>query len=227
MTLASNMAKAAESLAPLIVGPSPSRTNPTGTSKGVVNPRDALARRLDSVAGFALQSVRSLTPMDTGETRDSFTVRRLPDASIRGAFEFGRFQVVSNLPDDQQVRVNTLEYGSRPHIIRPKLGVTDAKIVIGAKFMRIPLDAADVGAFATMQRGHLPGTKGRGSGGFAFIKQEPGGTFLYTTQVSHPGTKPYAMFRKTLDAIGPVASRIATDVIAEVGASFATAETKP
>ena len=197
---ASAATKAAARLSNLVIGPRPSRTNPTGGRTSVLDPRAAITAAMPGVATFCLEKIREYTPVDTSKTRQSYNVRRgFGGGSSKGSFDFVSFEVVSDLPDAEQVVVATLEFGSVPHVIRAR----------NAKFMRIPLDAADVPA----EDAPRPASRG---GGYAFIKREAGGAILLAKSVQHPGTSPHGMFRKTLEDVRPVAERVAREVVAAV-----------
>lgn len=201
---ASAAERAAKRLSGLVIGPRPSRTNPGGGKAGVLDPRSALANAIPNVVTFCIGRLREYTPRDTGKTRDSYNARRaFGSGASKGSFDFVRFEVASDLPDSEQVVVSTLEYGSVPHVIRAR----------NAKFMRIPLDAADVPAE------DAPRGASRG-GGYAFIKREAGGAVLYAKSVQHPGTQPHGMFRRTLEDVVPVAERVARDVVAAVSGTW-------
>lgn len=197
-------ARAAERLSNLVIGPAPSRTNPGGGRTKVLDPRAALAAALPRVVDFCIGRIRAYTPSTSGKVRASYNVRRgFGSGASKGSFDFAGFEIASDLAAAEQVVVNTLENGSRPHVVRARAG----------KFMRIPLDPADVPAE------DAPRGPSRG-GGYAFIKREAGGAFLFATSIQHPGTQPHAMFRRTLADSARFAEGVARDVVASVTATW-------
>lgn len=219
--IASNVREAAASLSNLTAGPLPSRTNPTGDRRKVLDPRSLVAAEIPAVTDFVIKSLRSLTP-GSGRVRDSYNARFAHGfGKGRGTFDFAEAEVASDLPDGEQIVVSVLEHGSRPHIIEARKGPaardSGGRFTAGSRgYMRINLDPSDVGG----------GPRGTGGGGRAFIKDEAGGPVLYASRVSHPGTRAHGMFRLTLEASIPVAEAAARRVVSAVAQSFLEAGPK-
>lgn len=195
---------AALSLSRLTIGPGPSRTNPSGDRGKVLDPRSVVARELPGLANFAINNIRELTPIRSKQTRNSYNVRMTNGGDVRWAskasFSFLAYRVASDLPDSEQVVVNVLEFGSRPHVIRPRR----------VQWLRFEISGED---FA-------PEVPRAESGNASFVRREEGKLYLYTKKVNHPGTQPHAMFRKTLDAIVPLSDLAAQRIVLEVTRSF-------
>ena len=186
------------------IGPDPSRTNPTGTSKKVIDPRSLVASKLVRAVDFVIASLRELTPISDGpgpHARDSYNVRMGADTSSKGSFDYASYTVAAfDLPPERGDIIEILEYGTVPHVIRPK----------NAKFLRFPINPEDLAE-------NVPGD---GSGRVTFRTEEGGKTYINTTEVMHPGTRPHAMFRITAERVKPVAQSIANEVVREVAESF-------
>ena len=208
----SGIEKAMKSMHTWEIGPDASRTNPKGTSTTVVDPRSLLASKLNRVVDFAITSLRQKTPKSNKSSgqhvADSYNVRVGGAGTSKGAASFASYSIAAwDLPDDRQIVVNVLEYGSAPHVIRPK----------NARFLRFPIPPEQLAT---------GGGGGGGSGRVTFVTHAGGKVYVNTTEVMHPGTRPYAMFRLTLEAVRPLAQKIATEVATEVAASFAAVDTR-
>jgi len=203
MTLdASQFQTAAEALSNLTIGPKPSRTNPTGDRRKVLDPRSIVAEKIVEVVDFVLASIRDLTPEGTGEVRRSYNVRRgFGEVRSKGTFNLV-YEIASDLPDSRQVVVNALEFGSVPHEIKP----------VHADFLRFEIAAED---YAAEVPGREDGREVR-----TFVDFDGVRAVIYTTLVEHPGTQPHAMFRITAARALPIAQRIAREIARAVGASF-------
>ncbi len=89
---------------------------------GVVDPRDAVSRRLPRLSRWALQSIQAKTPKDREVVAPSFAISRVPPRVGRDGVEFDGYEVKSRLPESDDAVVAVLEYGSVPHTIRPRKG---------------------------------------------------------------------------------------------------------
>ena len=205
---ASQFEAAAKALSGLTIGPKPSRTNPTGDRRTVLDPRSVVATRIEEVVSFVLDSIRSLTPEGTGEIRRSYNVRRgFGEVQSTGTFNLV-YEIASDLPDSRQVAVNALEFGSVPHEIRPT----------HAEFLRFEVSAEDYAA-------EVPGRE-NGKEVRTFVDFDGTRAVIYTELVEHPGTQPHAMFRVTAERALPIAQRIAREIARAVGASFVAVDPK-
>jgi hypothetical protein len=192
----------------------------------LINPRDVVSRRIPEAVDFAQTRIVQLTPNKriagtittkvevanggTAEDQAAGLVRAARSAGqtrLDASGDFARYRIDSDLPEEEQIIVSVMEFGSKPHVIRAKRG-SQTRNAQGRfqrapeRWMRIPVSPKNV----------LPGAR--------VVREKDGTQVVYVKQVNHPGTPPRAMFRRTLIEIIPMADVMAREIVQEVVADW-------